>query len=78
MNEFVSNRALAAIEALLAAARRAWRGFLQWRQVNATREILRRLDDQALRDLGLTRDEIASAAAEAAGAAERTRRRIRT
>jgi len=43
----------------------------------ATREALRVLDDRAMRDLGIRRSEIDSLAAEAAAAAERTRRRLR-
>ena len=37
---------------------------------------LERLDDEALRDLGMSRSEIDSFAAEADGRAQRTRRRV--
>lgn len=46
------------------------------RQARANYEVLRRLDAATLRDLGLTRDELESVAAEAAGIAERTRQRV--
>ena len=46
------------------------------RRAARDRAELDRLDAQALRDLGLTRGEIDSYAAEAAGAAPRSRRRV--
>lgn len=65
---------------LLRRARIGLRRFLRdverRRQARANYEVLRRLDSATLRDLGLTLDEIESAAAEAVGLAERTRRRV--
>ena len=48
----------------------------QSRRARANYEALSRLDSATLRDLGLTRSEIASAAAESGGLATATRRRI--
>ena len=57
----------------LTAARQALR--LRFETARAHQQ-LDRLDDAALRDIGLARSEIASANAEALGALERTRRRL--
>jgi uncharacterized protein YjiS (DUF1127 family) len=48
----------------------------QSRRARATYELLRRLDAETLRDLGLTHSEIGSVAAELGGRAAATRRRI--
>ena len=48
------------------------------RQANAIRDALHELDDRTLHDLGFDRSEIASVAAEATDAAERTRIRSRS
>jgi uncharacterized protein YjiS (DUF1127 family) len=66
-----------AIRALYAAVGATWIHYVQRRHESATREALRRLDDLALRDLGIRRAEIDSVAAEAAGTAECTRRGLR-
>jgi len=45
----------------------------RWHQARTTRRALQDLDDRLLRDLGFTRSEIGSVAAEIAGSAVRTR-----
>lgn len=52
------------------------RSWEQNRRARANYEVLSRLDEQTLRDLGLTRSEVGSAAAELGGRATATRRRI--
>jgi uncharacterized protein YjiS (DUF1127 family) len=64
---------VAMIQTAGAIARRAYARHRQRRQVTATCDALRRLDDCTLRDLGFDRSEIASVAAELRGDAERTR-----
>jgi uncharacterized protein YjiS (DUF1127 family) len=59
--------------AIGAFGRRLHARYRQRRQARTTRAALHELDDRALQDLGFTRDEIASIAAEATGQAERTR-----
>jgi len=56
-----------------AIARRAYARHRQRRQVMATCDALRRLDDHLLRDLGFDRSEIRSVAAEATRKAAYTR-----
>ena len=58
-------RRLRAIARLVARRRRAWRRF----------EDLRHLDERTLRDLGVTRSELASIVSELGGRAAATRRR---
>jgi uncharacterized protein YjiS (DUF1127 family) len=74
---YVPTLFLGAIRALHAAMRETWIHYVQRRHESATREALRRLDDLTLRDLGIRRAEVDSVAAEAAGTAECTRRRLR-
>jgi uncharacterized protein YjiS (DUF1127 family) len=57
-------------------ARRAYARHLQRRRAKDTYDALRHLDDRMLRDLGFDRSGIASVAAEASGAAARTRLRL--
>jgi uncharacterized protein YjiS (DUF1127 family) len=64
---------VAAIQAAVAIARRAYASYRQRREAGAICEALRELDDRTLRDLGFDRDEIRSVAAELTGEAERTR-----
>lgn len=59
---------------LVGAAARLHRAGRRARQADATARLLGRLDDRALRDLGLGRSELLSAAAELHGLAERQRR----
>jgi uncharacterized protein YjiS (DUF1127 family) len=59
-----------------AAARRAYAAYLQRREATAMCRALRQLDDDILRDLGISRSEISSIVAEAVGSAECTRQRI--
>ena len=56
--------------------RRALARYRQRRKARATYDALRHLDDRMLRDLGFDRSEITSVAAEASGAAARTRVRL--
>ena len=69
------------LPALLQAAgdalRRALERRRQFRQAAQTYDLLHRLDDRTLRDLGMRREEIWSVAAEISGEAERTRIRVR-
>lgn len=65
-----------AIEWFAASALNAWSWYCRRRVAAATYESLRSLDDRSLRDLGLDRMELRSAAAEAAGQAERTRLQV--
>jgi len=66
----------AAFEWLAASSSRAWSWYRQRRIAAETFEMLGTLDDRSLRDLGLDRMELRSAAAEAAGQAERTRLQV--
>jgi uncharacterized protein YjiS (DUF1127 family) len=63
---------VAAIHTVGAIARRAYARYRQRRQARATYDILRRLDDRTLRDLGFDRSEIRSVAAELTGEVEYT------
>jgi uncharacterized protein YjiS (DUF1127 family) len=64
---------VAAIHAVGAIARRAYARQRQRRQATAIHDALHRLDDRALRDIGLDRSEIRSVAMEVTGEAEHTR-----
>lgn len=64
---------VATIHTVGAIARRAYARYRQRRQARVTYDILRRLDDRTLRDLGFDRSEIRSVAAELTGEAEYTR-----
>jgi len=68
--------AASAIERFAASLWRAWSWYCRRRVAAATYESLGSLDDRSLRDLGLDRMELRSAAAEAAGQAERTRLQV--
>jgi len=68
----------AAIRAVRARARRLRAGYRRFRQAQETYRTLRQLDDRMLRDLGFTRDEIRSVAAEMASQAAPTRRLARS
>jgi uncharacterized protein YjiS (DUF1127 family) len=57
-------------------ARQAYARYRQRREASTFREVLRRLDDHTLRDLGFDRSEIGSVVAEVTGEAERTRLRV--
>ena len=67
----------AASDAVAATVRRAYARYQQYRAARATYDELSGLDDHALRDLGMSRDEIPSFAAETAGLADQTRVRVR-
>lgn len=75
------SRPVPAIRALLRAVadavRRARESWKRGQQAGATYVALRALDARALRDLGFDRSELASVAAECAGAIDRTRVRSR-
>lgn len=58
-----------------AGLRRLLRDIERRRRARAHYEVLRRLDPATLRDIGVSPDDLESVAAEAAGIAERTRRR---
>ncbi|HTQ01504.1 MAG TPA: DUF1127 domain-containing protein [Casimicrobiaceae bacterium] len=68
--------AASAFERLAASGSRARSWYRRRRVAAETYETLRSLDDRCLRDLGLDRMELRSAAAEAAGQAERTRLQV--
>ena len=67
---------VAAFDAVVATVRRAYARYQQYRAARATYDELSALDDHALRDLGMSRDEISSFAAETAGLVEQTRVRV--
>jgi uncharacterized protein YjiS (DUF1127 family) len=67
----------AASDALVTMVRGAYARYQQYRATRITYDELSALDDHALRDLGMSRDEIQSFAAETAGLAEQTRVRVR-
>jgi uncharacterized protein YjiS (DUF1127 family) len=75
------SRPVPAIRALLRAVadavRRARESWKRGQQASATYVALRALDARTLRDLGFDRSELASVAAECAGAIDRTRVRSR-
>jgi len=58
------------------AAQRAYARYRQWRLATQTYDTLQGLGDRELKDLGFARSELASVAAELAGRAEHTRRRV--
>jgi uncharacterized protein YjiS (DUF1127 family) len=66
-----AQRALQAAGRRLGGVCRRWQ---QARRAHATASALRHLDDRVLHDLGLSRSELLSAAAELHGLAERHRR----
>jgi len=72
----VVDKAVAALRAATAFARRIAARGRRRRQARMFREELRGLDDHMLRDLGLDRSEIGSVACEMAGLTEATRSRI--
>jgi uncharacterized protein YjiS (DUF1127 family) len=63
-------------DAVRTLARGAYARYRRYRDAQETYETLSGLDDRALRDLGMHRDEIWSVAAETTGLAERTRVRV--
>jgi uncharacterized protein YjiS (DUF1127 family) len=67
----------AAIRALFAAALKLGEWYRRSRRAHATYTALRELDDRSLRDLGFTRDEIRSVAAEMAWQTDHSRRLAR-
>jgi uncharacterized protein YjiS (DUF1127 family) len=69
---------LAAVEvqAVAEAAHALVQRYRRMRRAAAAREALRQLDDRTLHDLGIDRSEIASIAAESAGAAEQSRTQV--
>jgi len=64
---------VAAVQAVVAIARRAYVRQRQRHRASATYDVLRRLDDRMLRDMGIDRSEIGSVAAEMSGIAQPTR-----
>lgn len=69
---------VAAVQAVVAIARRAYVRQRQRHRASATYDVLRRLDDHMLRDMGIDRSEIGSVAAEMSGIAQQTRVRANT
>jgi uncharacterized protein YjiS (DUF1127 family) len=69
---------VAAIDAVAAIARRAYARHRQRQRASATYDVLRKLDDHTLRDMGFDRSEIWSVAAEVTGKAQQTRVRANT
>jgi uncharacterized protein YjiS (DUF1127 family) len=74
---FLGGLIAAGIRAIGGAVRRAHARYRQRRTERATYVALHDLDDRSLRDLGFSRDEIRSVAAEVAGRAEYGRRLAR-
>jgi uncharacterized protein YjiS (DUF1127 family) len=70
----LATKAQRAWQALLRRLSRAYQQWLRARKAHATARVLNQLDDRLLRDLGLDRSELPSAAAELHGMAERQRR----
>ena len=70
----LATRAQRALQQAFEALHRAHRRWQQLRRTQQTASALRRLDDRVLRDLGLSRSELLSAAAELHGMARRDRR----
>ena len=64
---------VAAIQAGVAIARRAYARHRQRQRASAIYDVLRKVDDRTLRDMGLDRGEIWSVAAEKSGEAQQTR-----
>ena len=64
---------VAAIQAVVAIARRAYARHRQRQRASAIYDVLRKVDDRTLRDMGLDRGEIWSVAAEMSGEAQQTR-----
>jgi uncharacterized protein YjiS (DUF1127 family) len=62
--------------ALLAAAKRAWIAYVNWRIERAAIDQLFALSDRELEDIGLIRSEITDAAKVAAAAVHPPRRRV--
>ena len=69
---------VAAVQAVVAIARRAYARQRQRHRASAIYDALRRLDDRTLRDMGFERSEIGSVAAEMSGEAPQTRVRANT
>ena len=65
-----------AVEAVADVARALVQRYREMRRAAVVREALHQLDDRTLHDLGIDRSEIASIAAESAGAAEESRAQI--
>jgi len=74
---FVGDLVAGAIRSLSAAIAKAYARYRQMRAARETYDALRQLDDRALNDLGFSRDEIRSVAAEMSGQAEHSRRLAR-
>ena len=68
--------AAVAVQAVADAAHALVQRYRRMRRASAAREALRQLDDRTLHDLGIDRSEIASIAAESAGAAEQSRTQV--
>jgi uncharacterized protein YjiS (DUF1127 family) len=64
---------VAAVQAVVAIARRAYARQRQRQRASAIYDVLRRFDDLTLRDMGFDRNEIGSVAAEMSGKAEQIR-----
>jgi uncharacterized protein YjiS (DUF1127 family) len=75
--QFFGGLIAAGMGAIFAAALKVGRWYRQSRQASATYAALHQLDDRSLRDLGFTRDEIRSVAAEMAWQTEHSRRLAR-
>jgi uncharacterized protein YjiS (DUF1127 family) len=68
--------AAVAVQAVADIVRATVKRYRRMRHAAAAREALHQLDDRTLHDLGIDRSEIASIAAEAAGAAEQSRAQV--
>ncbi len=64
---------VASIRAVVAIARRAYARHRQRQRASAIYDVLRKIDDRTLRDMGFDRGEIWSVAAEMSGEAQQTR-----
>jgi uncharacterized protein YjiS (DUF1127 family) len=72
----LATKAQRALQALATSLSRVYRHWLRAREVHATARALNQLDDRVLKDLGLDRSELLSAAAELSGRASGERQRI--
>jgi uncharacterized protein YjiS (DUF1127 family) len=69
---------VAAIQAVVAIARLAYARHRQRQRASAIYDVLRRVDDRTLRDIGFDRGEIWSVATELSGKTQQTRVRANT
>lgn len=74
LNPRLATRAQRSLQGLALSLSHVYQRWLRERRTHATARVLSQLDDRALHDLGLSRSELLSAAAELHGQARRDRR----